>query len=668
MSRISDLVHGPAAIGQGRRRDSISSNESTASPKKPSFSPAGSDDDEADEALDNGATYPADDDTPPPERPLLRQPVGFAWNAPSTITAPTYEASLATPTAFLPGQQVHVPAPPAPTPAPAPVPTPAASVPPPAKPKRKPRTRKPKPDEYVSTSGAGQGRFRLVEYDPSPGIAAPPPVNKGTGPYSSLYRATQGPRDPTPSSMVSESSRAGPSQPAKRQKAPQPKPQAKIVPATSAPSSSQPVGPYYRRNYEQDPTFEFAYSPQQHSADFGANGLENARQRSEETMSGTVISIRRRRLFKAFGIESQSPSASRRVVKHQVRMITVLIQDIRSGETDHQLAEVKVPLRPTDDPRDGFWADSKDICNRLQSSPSRIDGPARVYTLRGKYRQFLLRVTEDNVDQTVSSNVIITPERTLVIVVEMAPQPGVRPEPPRIPREMLQSRSPSPQPSVEPLKASAFFSELEKNIVMQPTSEQQKRKREYSPSYDPDQGSSAGSSKDRMVQPSKMPRIESEERPKVEYEPLEEEDEEEDLFQAIVQRVDTALQKESDWLGFFQALGRPRTVANVLDQYRFVQKALDKYVGSEIPGSKINHIVEPGHIIAALTLEDEAGRYATECTATLSLLQLYGPEGTRLRDPAVMDMIADESNPIANAKPIKRLLRLLREIHENFGK
>lgn len=42
-------------------------------------------------------------------------------------------------------------------------------------------------------------------------------------------------------------------------------------------------------------------------------------------------------------------------------MVTILIQDLRSGETDHQLAEVKIPLKDADDPQDGFWADAKEL-------------------------------------------------------------------------------------------------------------------------------------------------------------------------------------------------------------------------------------------------------------------------------------------------------------------
>ena len=76
---------------------------------------------------------------------------------------------------------------------------------------------------------------------------------------------------------------------------------------------------------------------------------------------------------------------------------------------------------------------------QLQASASRIDGntfafrikvhpdydlgPARAYTLRGKYRQFFLRVSADNVDEFISANVIIQPDRTLDVVVEMVGLP-----------------------------------------------------------------------------------------------------------------------------------------------------------------------------------------------------------------------------------------------------
>lgn len=50
-------------------------------------------------------------------------------------------------------------------------------------------------------------------------------------------------------------------------------------------------------------------------------------------------------------------------------------------------------------------------------------GPARAYTFRGKYRQFFLRVSADNADEFISANVIIQPDRTLDVVVEMVGLP-----------------------------------------------------------------------------------------------------------------------------------------------------------------------------------------------------------------------------------------------------
>jgi hypothetical protein len=52
-------------------------------------------------------------------------------------------------------------------------------------------------------------------------------------------------------------------------------------------------------------------------------------------------------------------------------MVTILIEDIRSGVTDHQLAEVRVPLFEKEE---CLWANSQEVCEQLQTSASRIYG------------------------------------------------------------------------------------------------------------------------------------------------------------------------------------------------------------------------------------------------------------------------------------------------------
>lgn len=47
-------------------------------------------------------------------------------------------------------------------------------------------------------------------------------------------------------------------------------------------------------------------------------------------------------------------------------------------------------------------------------------GPARAYVLRGKYRQIILRVSADNKDEYLSTNVAVKHDRTLDLAVELA--------------------------------------------------------------------------------------------------------------------------------------------------------------------------------------------------------------------------------------------------------
>lgn len=45
-------------------------------------------------------------------------------------------------------------------------------------------------------------------------------------------------------------------------------------------------------------------------------------------------------------------------------------------------------------------------------------GPARVYTMRAKFRQFFLRVTAENIDEITDANLKVTLDRTIDIVAE----------------------------------------------------------------------------------------------------------------------------------------------------------------------------------------------------------------------------------------------------------
>ncbi|KAI4521510.1 hypothetical protein K525DRAFT_201057 [Schizophyllum commune Loenen D] len=96
-----------------------------------------------------------------------------------------------------------------------------------------------------------------------------------------------------------------------------------------------------------------------------------------------------------------------------MRIVTLLIEDTRYGNADPLLAEVRVPLKIDHD--GGFWADAKDIVSGCVMPES---SPAKVFTMRGRYRQIFLRVSDDNVDTSTSMNVAVSLERTIEVYVE----------------------------------------------------------------------------------------------------------------------------------------------------------------------------------------------------------------------------------------------------------
>jgi hypothetical protein len=208
---------------------------------------------------DDGLVVPpvVDDDTPPPENPpLIRKAVAFSWN---TATAPsnTYEATVTPtpPSHFLPGQAPSQPSPP-PPPAPTKKPTPSKQ-----KAGRKTRHFN---DEFSSQTG----RMRLKNYVNDVREPSAPPICHGSGPYSSMYRATS---DTTTMSMLLGQSSpeaqttsfavkhtAGkkmkpnevPSKSGPRRQKSEPNTTSHEPSSSGAPSPAS--GQYYRRDYDKD--------------------------------------------------------------------------------------------------------------------------------------------------------------------------------------------------------------------------------------------------------------------------------------------------------------------------------------------------------------------------------------------------------------------------------
>ncbi|KAJ7783285.1 hypothetical protein B0H16DRAFT_1297364, partial [Mycena metata] len=601
----------------------------------------------------------ADDDTPPPEAPLIRQAVAFSWT-PSIPTAPasinTYQASaIPTQQNFLPGQVVQAPPPP----------------PPPLKRRGKSKKRS------ASQFSAQTGRFRLGDYDPTP--ASEPALTGGEGPYASMYRATPAASDNPAASTEGQASEAAPtgtrkslrSKPSEpRSKPSEPKPKASTskvkVNAKSSTSKSkasgskrgasgtstrmvQPEagpssGPHYRRDYVQGT---------EHARSSNAGSLSP--RPDPRRLPGSVLCFL------------------------PLRLLTILIEDNRGDVTDCQLAEVHVRLR--DNP-DGFWANAEDICKALQSSPARIDGPAKIFVWRGKYRHTILKVTADNRDEWVPANVVVTPEKTLTMIVEgispVAPASPVNP--PRTPRGNTE-----PSFHVSP-RAAPSAGYLGSNFGPTTNQELPSRKRQHSPDdYD-------GPRQSRQWSPSTLASSlhESPSRaststyqqssssshhgagnarmsiPDPQSSSLESEDPD-SVHERVSEEVDQFIQTDRTWVDYFKLSGNPqRSAPNVLKEYEVVQGLVKNWVGTSV---KSGAVIEKSHLARALKIHDdpaERDKYMSDCAETLQLMALYGAGGQRLQDPEVIQRASDETEPGYQMKPARALLKLLRRIDEQW--
>ncbi|KAJ7217949.1 hypothetical protein GGX14DRAFT_439018 [Mycena pura] len=598
----------------GRRNgdDDSSSRESSPTRKVArSFTPA-SDDEVAIEPI-------ADVETPPPDAPLIRASLAFS-STPSVVN--TYQASLISKpphqTLFLPGQEVPIP------PLPPKVP----------KPRKKREARFP----------TQTGRFRVTSYAHDQATPIAPTPALGTGPYTSLYRATA----PAPilnsldvnGSTEVQASEDAPVTTKKRLNASElakaSTSKAKVTKAKSSAAKSKASAKHNQSSSAVSPWM----------------ALQSGSGHAEESSAYEQINNN----------AESSTSNAQRLQDHKrlkpLRLVTVLIEDVRGEVPDSQLAEVRVALRDSDDTeQDGYWANAEDIVR-----------PAKVYAWRGKYRQVILKVSADNQDDWVSANVVVHPNRTLEVVVESGSPPGVK-NPPKDP--YLQSRG---------LEQAPYRAAGESS-----SSRRTSRKRRHSPSDDYG-GRSGHRSPVSTIASSPGPSIQSSFNRSNSNPPAfsgrypgppadrhsitrylngsESDSFESDAVHAAVAReVDALIQEESNWADYFPASAK-RSASGVLECYRIVQSFVDKWVGKRTPSGAV---VEKSHIAAALQMDkQEQEKFMSHGAETLHLMALYGPEGQRLRDPEVSKLAHDDSTPGYGQKPERAVLNLLRKLDREW--
>ncbi|KAL5507281.1 hypothetical protein ACEPAH_6737 [Sanghuangporus vaninii] len=126
-------------------------------------------------------------------------------------------------------------------------------------------------------------------------------------------------------------------------------------------------------------------------------------------------------------------------------LVSVMIADKRFPNTEPVLVELILPLSPSG--KSDYWLDTMFFCHSLQSGPSRIDGPAKAFVFRGRFRQYFLRVSEQNMDNYASGNIVVPYNRFLNVTVESTV--------PQVPPVCQTTSLPAPVP-VLPLVPSSY--------------------------------------------------------------------------------------------------------------------------------------------------------------------------------------------------------------------
>ncbi|KIJ67882.1 hypothetical protein HYDPIDRAFT_25345 [Hydnomerulius pinastri MD-312] len=685
--------------------------------QKRSFSPTSDDGDLVIPAIPDDEA-----ETPPPENaPLIRQAVGFSWTPSATANVNTYQATLPPKPAvpyFLPGQ--------------APIQPPKPPKPP------KPRTsRKKKNEEYSSHTG----RFRLTAATEAPPIASPSPAPSafvGSTAYNLFHRmdavmspgatmssgnSVVGATSPNLSSQTPAvsstmpsggsfsssysnassmlgSAIAGPSSTNTFvQTAPSAARSSKRKQMPAAQRAARQKGSSSRSKGHQFPVqppptisraTESSHYPRKGDRDRGS--MDAGRQSRPQTQNTYSPSPSVASLGPSVGhtISSTDPTQGLAPsVPRPLRMLTLLIEDMRSGVTDSQLAEVKVPLRAADDPEDGFWADAVEVCSALQAGPSQIDGPAKVYTMRGKFRQFFMRVDHHGRMQVQPAHLGVSKQRTLDVFVEAPVPQGHLPRPPVVPQDTRPAYNSGSD-------SEAMMSPIEMRPHVYPTTTREDQierlskinyvrgqKRRLSPvsesgSYGHRRGMShatvSSQASASLQLPNQTPRKSRHTRPPGPNQsgvrpltppiPGRLADTPEEKDEAIANYIRSHIENHPGWIQYMQSKAKPQRVSEVLNQYRFVDDRVRELTGRKTPAhwdGAPNSVVEKEHVWRVLKLEPKWG---AECQETISLIKFYGKNGSRYEDSRVVDMINDTATP--KAKNIERFLRLLRNVDESF--
>ncbi|CAE6357085.1 unnamed protein product [Rhizoctonia solani] len=110
-------------------------------------------------------------------------------------------------------------------------------------------------------------------------------------------------------------------------------------------------------------------------------------------------------------------------------VITVYMEDMRDNSQSVEPTMAEIPMSVRIDPASNAWCIAgNDLAVRLQQTPSRIDGDAKLCTMRGRYKHCFARIASSEVERYwIPVELKLAQDKSLEITIEPNPAPSTRP-------------------------------------------------------------------------------------------------------------------------------------------------------------------------------------------------------------------------------------------------
>ncbi|KAF8712135.1 hypothetical protein RHS03_01083, partial [Rhizoctonia solani] len=328
-------------------------------------------------------------------------------------------------------------------------------------------------------------------------------------------------------------------------------------------------------------------------------------------------------------------------------IITVYMEDMRddSQNVEPTMAEIPMPVRI--DPASNAWCIAgNDLAVRLQQTPSRIDGDAKLCTMRGRYKHCFARIASSEVERYwIPVELKLAQDKSLEITIEPNLAPSTRPAslPPAERLLELGKRGTETRPGHQslptakrPTKDSAPSSPPTQSTTPPPTPGPSRTNDIHMWRVPDLSGSSASTSSCASPQiQAELPQVHVNvlAKPKS-TKPKESKPE---VNAAIIGwlRHQFNLQDPQSYNSFLQSKGKSLPIEDLLRGYRYVARLIAQYNDTRTPSGlegAPDRKISKANIFAALGRQTSWG---SDTETTLALYELYGP-GKEREDPRIV--------------------------------